>query len=285
MRPREIKDLALDVAFDRARVIWADESHPARGLILYHPMETETELLGKRAARLKGPYLVDPDPRSREMTAMSLAEKGRGLALKSGAGFLSAKLPHDPALVRGFTAAGFQAAEVTSVLEGPLPGGKDGAPPPPEPRAGGAAVRPESEDAPELLSQLGDLFYDGHHLHSPFLPDGFSRRLWRKLAEDGLRAGDPHVFARDQRQGRALGLAMGRVEGDGSLITILHVAEERRGQGLGALLLGGLFPLLAERGAAAVAAETASWNLPALGLYISLGLRPKAPLIALHAQV
>jgi ribosomal protein S18 acetylase RimI-like enzyme len=143
----------------------------------------------------------------------------------------------------------------------------------------------EEEDASDTLSQLGDLFYDGHHLHSPFLPADFSRRLWRRLAEDGLSRGDLGVFAKDVRLGSAVGLAMASLSGSEAALTVLHVNEERRDQGLGGVILKSLFASLYERGGRTIRAETASWNLPALSLYISLGLRPKAPLIALHAKI
>jgi ribosomal protein S18 acetylase RimI-like enzyme len=285
LNPRAIKDLALDVAFDRARALWVDEGHPARGLLIFHPQELESGLLGFKSARLKGPYVVDLNPVSRQKTALSLAAKGQALASRENFAFLSVKLPHDPALIRGFTEAGFSAAEITTVLEGPIRH-EDGEAYGQQPKLSGILIRPsEEEDVSTLLSQLGDLFYDGHHLHSPFLPDDFSRKLWRRLAEDGLSAGDVGIFAKDQRQGAAVGLAMAKLSGADATLTVLHVNEEKRNQGLGQLLLKNLYNVLHEKGGRTIRAETASWNLPALALYINMGLRPLAPLIALHAKI
>jgi ribosomal protein S18 acetylase RimI-like enzyme len=225
---------------------------------------------------------VDPDPAPRQKTALSLAERGKQMAERDGFKFLSIKLPHDPALIRGFTEAGFTVAEITAVLEGPVDGreiedqGRAS-------KATGVVVKAsEEEDAAELLTQLGDLFYDGHHLHSQHLPEDFSRRFWRKLAEDGLRNGDPAVFAKDQRQGTAAGFAMAKVSGSEAALTILHVNSEKRGQGLGGLLMRSLLSIIHAKGARTIRTETASWNLPALRAYISQGLTIQAPLIALH---
>ena len=285
LNAKTIKELALDAAFDRSKVIWADDSYPARGVLVFHPMELESALLGKKPARLKGPFLVDLASASRQKTAWSLAEKGKAQGLRDGCRFLSVKLPHDPALIRGFTEGGFAAAEITPVLEGPLAERRreDLSL---EPKLTGIIIRPSDEaDAAGLLSQLGDLFYDGHHLHSPFLPEDFLARLWRKLAEEGLRSGDSAVFAADQRQGRAAGFAMAALSGAEAVLSILHVNEQKRNLGLGAMILKNLFAILYEKGARTIRAETASWNLPALSLYISLGLRPRAPLIAMHAAL
>ncbi|MDR2339816.1 MAG: GNAT family N-acetyltransferase [Deltaproteobacteria bacterium] len=285
LAPKDIRDLALDVAFDRSKVLWADDSHPARGLLIFHPQALEGSILGHGSARLKGPYVVDPDQASRQRVAQSLAGKGKALARREGMSFLSAKLPQDPALVRGFCAVGFEFAEASTVLVGPIekePMGGTG----PKPQTLGVTLRgSEEEDVHTLLSQLGDLFYDGHHLHGPFLPEDFHRKLWRRVAEDGLSAGDVAVFAKDQRQGVALGFAMAKLQGQEATLSILHVNEERRNQGLGGLMMRHLLGVLRDKGASSIRAETAAWNLPALSLYLSLGLRPRAPLVALHAML
>jgi ribosomal protein S18 acetylase RimI-like enzyme len=279
-----IKELALDVAFDRSRVLWADDGHPARGFVIFHPQELETALLGSKSARLKGPFVVDADPASRQRLSLNLALKGISLGLREDYRFLSAKLPHDPSMIRGFAEAGFSVAEVTSVLSGPVSAPEISGLSR-EPDRGAVIVKSaEEEDASELLSRLGDLFYDGHHRHGPFLPEDFSRRLWRALAEKGLREGDLAVFARGEREG-TLAFAMAGLSGEEAVLNILHVNPDKRGQGLGRRVLNELLKELFSKGARRIKAETASWNLPALSLYISLGLRPAAPLMAMHAKL
>jgi ribosomal protein S18 acetylase RimI-like enzyme len=285
MGAKEIKDLALEVAFDRSKVIWADDSHPARGLLIFHPQELESALLGHGSARLKGPFVVELDHAQRQRVALSLANRAKALARRDGFAFLSAKLPQDPSLVRGFGEAGFFVAEMTTVLGGPI-GEGEGEDPGASPKLAGVSLKSaEEEDVHGLLSQLGDLFYDGHHLHGPFLPEGFARDLWRRLVEDGLSEGQAAVFARDQRQGQALGFAMARLSGDQASLSVLHVNKGRRNQGLGGLILRRLLSVLHGRGGRAIRVETASWNLPALSLYLSFGLRPLAPLVAMHAKI
>ncbi|MDR2406352.1 MAG: GNAT family N-acetyltransferase [Deltaproteobacteria bacterium] len=284
--PKLIKDLALDVAFDRSKVLWVDDKHPAMGLIIFHHQDLETQILGYKTARLKGPYVVDLDPISREKTALSLAAKSRVLAKLENYQFLSVKLPHDPSLIRGFTEAGFVTAEISTVLEGPIKPQNKGSENTPTPKLGSVIVKSAEEvDLSSLLNQLGDLFYDGHHLHSPFLPEDFSRKFWNRLTQDGLSRGDIAIFAIDQRNGTALGFAMAELIGDFSILSILHVNEDRRNLGLGSLLMNNLFTRLHQRGGRTIKAETASWNLPALSLYISFGLKPRAPLMALHAKI
>jgi GNAT superfamily N-acetyltransferase len=60
------------------------------------------------------------------------------------------------------------------------------------------------------------------------------------------------------------------------------VAEERRGEGLGRLLLSEIVRRLLGMGLGDLDVETACWNLPALSLYQDLGLKPRPPLMALH---
>jgi GNAT superfamily N-acetyltransferase len=270
------------VAEGKARAVWADDGHPARGFILYRERPLETELLGRGSAALQGPYLVDSDPSARQRRTAHMAARALQLSASLGAGFVSVKTAHDPAILRGFMEAGFRVAEATSCLEGPIPDPAEAAAPPPRP----AGVRLEDGaglDARAVLDGLGDLFYDGHHLHGPFLPEGFSGRLWRKVAERDLSSpGRPSLVALDSRQDAPVGLAAGSVSGRRAALTILHVAEIRRGQGLGRLLLRALSEALYGMGARTLSAETASWNLPALSLYADAGMRHTAPLMALH---
>jgi GNAT superfamily N-acetyltransferase len=281
MDPGQVREASMLVADGKAQVVWADESHPAMGLILYRARIMETRLLGYGSAVLQGPFMVDPDPDARQRKTGTMAAKALEIARSRSVKFVSVKTSHDPAALRGFADAGFRVAEVTTCLEGPI--GEPGEVPT-APRAAGVLIRPAGgEIAGAVLDGLGDLFYDGHHLHGPFLPEDFSGRLWRMVAERDLASDDcPSLVAEDQRTGEPVGLAVGTVSGKRANLTILHVTESRRGQGLGKLLLSSLSALLYGRGARTLAAETASWNLPALSLYVSSGMRHTAPLMALH---
>ncbi|MDR2612330.1 MAG: GNAT family N-acetyltransferase [Deltaproteobacteria bacterium] len=311
----DVREVSMLVADGKAQVVWADESHPARGLLLYRARELETELLGHGSAMLQGPFLVEPDPDGRQERTGLMAARALEIARGRGDRFLSVKTYHDPAVLRGYSDAGFRVAEVATRLAGPLPllAGEGAAPRPagvvvrplgrPAGEAPGSAAAPmggapagvvgggraggaETGDPDEVravLDGLGDLFYDGHHLHGPFLPDGFSGRLWRLVAERDLSSGRfSALVASDTRRGEPVGLATGSLKGERASLAIIHVAQRRRGQGLGRLLLSALSSDLYERGGRTIEAETASWNLPALTLYLDAGMRPTAPLMALH---
>ncbi|MDR3154917.1 MAG: GNAT family N-acetyltransferase [Deltaproteobacteria bacterium] len=279
----QVREASMLVAEGKAQVIWADESHPARGLTLYRERLLETELLGYGSAMLQGPFLVDPEADGRQRKTRDMAAKALSAAAVKGARFLSVKTYHDPAVLRGFSDAGFRLAEVISCLEGPL-GDPAAEPERSSQRSGGIRIKgTEDADPAEILDALGDLFYDGHHLHGPFLPEGFSGRLWRMVAARDLASpACSSVMAVDTRLNVPVGLAVGAVSAGRAFLTIFHVAERRRGQGLGRLLLSGLSGAMWERGARTLSVETASWNLPALSLYLNAGLRPRAPLAALH---
>ncbi|MDR1164778.1 MAG: GNAT family N-acetyltransferase [Deltaproteobacteria bacterium] len=281
MGAKEIKEAALAVASGGAQVIWVEESHPARGLALLQRQEIESELLGGGAGRLKGPFLVDPEASSRQEKTFSLATKAKWLAKGLSYRFLSVKSVHDPAIIRGYNEAGFQAAEITTRLGGPIA--------PADPQSLGTLKNPgvtlaraQGGEGARLLKGLGDLFYDGHYLHGPSLPPDFSRRLWAKVAEEALTRGDLALFALDPRAGEPVGLALASQNGAEAYLLILHVAEEKRREGLGRFLLLNLLSELWRAGARTLKAETASWNLPALSLYLGVGLKPAASLVALH---
>jgi ribosomal protein S18 acetylase RimI-like enzyme len=278
---REIKDLALEVANGKALVIWVDDSHPARGLLVMRERELETELLGYGSVMLKGPYLVDPDPVSRQKTTSLLVKKAKGLASSLKASFLSAKTTHDPAVLRGFLEEGFTMAEIDSCLCGPiLPEDKDAGL---SPRIPGIEFLPAKDaDAESVAEELGELFYDGHHLHGPFLPENFSKRLWRKILVREIKAGKPSLAAIETRRNKTLGLALADIYGSEATLTILHINEERRNEGLGSLLLKNIMLILYKEGGRSLYVETASFNIPALNLYASAGLKAVAPKVALH---
>jgi ribosomal protein S18 acetylase RimI-like enzyme len=281
LKPWEIREMAFDVADDKSQVLWVEETHPALGLMTMKERQLEGSLLGFGSALLKGPFLVDPDPSSRQKKTLSLALKARELAKQSSYNFLTAKTTHDPAVLRGFMDAKFSLAEIITRLAGPIPESikEDDN----KKKLGGIVLEtPDPQDGPAILEELGDLFYDGHHLHGPFLSGGFAGRLWSKVAARDLKNQNPALVLRDTRQNSFVGIATGYLVGSEAMLSILHVHESRRGRGLGSVLLRELMVKLYEKGARTLSAETASWNLPALSLYISLGLRPVSPLVALH---
>jgi ribosomal protein S18 acetylase RimI-like enzyme len=292
LRAKDIKEAALKVAGGQALAIWVDESHPAMGLALYQPQLLESQLLGYGAGRLFGPYLVDPVDAQRQERGRILAHKAMEKARGFGTRFLSIKTGQDPAVIRGLCAAGFQVAEIITRLCGSLgvllAGSED------SPRldtgrgglSGLSLLEPgDPKEAVSWLEMLGDLFYDGHHRHSPFLPPDLSGSLWRAVASRLLEEKSPSLFLWDGRQKAPVAMALAQLDGDEAFLAVMHVAEECRNQGLGAYLLRQLSKNLRQAGAQNLWAETASWNLPALALYQSLGLKPQAPTLALHAEL
>jgi GNAT superfamily N-acetyltransferase len=282
---KQIKEAALSVANGEAVVLWVDDSHPARGLAVCRSQAVETALLGKLSLRLSGPWLVEPDPQERFQSTKIIAAKAKELAKVGTQVFLSIKTWHDPAIIRGLSAEGFQVASITSRLTGPIETHHFTEYPFLH-HSGLALVKPDLPDFERWLDELGPLFYDGHHLHGPYLEAAFQQKLWREVALREIKRKQPALFLLEERSQRPIGLAMAGLEdSNSSVLTILHIAEDRRGEGLGRLLIKELFRLLHSISIKEIAVETACFNLPALGLYQSLGLKPQAPLIAFHLLV
>jgi ribosomal protein S18 acetylase RimI-like enzyme len=78
---------------------------------------------------------------------------------------------------------------------------------------------------------------------------------------------------------------MAELSGEGSTLTILHLNEEKRNQGLGNLLMRNLLLKIHQKGGKTMHSEIVSWNLSALALYISFGLKPLAHLMAIYAKI
>jgi ribosomal protein S18 acetylase RimI-like enzyme len=224
--------------------------------------------------------MVEPDGSLRCRNARTIAAKGKELAKKAGGRFLSIKTWHDPSVIRGLIDEGFQVAEIGARLCGRLDQGahKDDF----GKIAGVSLRRPKNYEWAAWVESLGELFFDGHLRHGPYLSPGFQNSLWREVAARDMRRGQPFVFLWQDRPERPIGLAWGSLDGPSGVLMAIHVAEERRGQGLGAFLATALFRQMYQMGARELTVETASWNLPALRLYQGLGLSPVAPLMTLH---
>ena len=185
--------------------------------------------------------------------------------------------------MRGFLAEGFLLAEIGSCLKGPVSEEKDLQP---LPKMSGLQIVPaDTLKAEAIMAELGELFYDGHHLHCPLLPEGFSKDLWRRVLIRDIKAGKPALILSDLRGKRAAGLALADIQGPDATLSAISVGEEHRGRGLGKALLKNMMPLLHRKGARTLSAETASYNIPALSLYLSSGLRPASPKVALHRML
>ncbi|MDR0356167.1 MAG: GNAT family N-acetyltransferase [Deltaproteobacteria bacterium] len=279
-----IKETALAVSYGESAVLWVNDSYPSQGLMLCRPQQLESDLLGAGSLRLTGPWMVDLEPASRWAKAKSLAAKAKVLAEQSRCRFLSIKTWHDPAVLRGLIDGGFQLAEIIAVFSGPLT---------PEDAKDKSRLRPAGVSFRKPLSwefegwfeAFEELFYDGHLLHGPFLAPDFQMKLWKEVALRELAAGSPFVFLWQDRPEKLLGLAWGSLKGPEASLSAIHVVEGRRGQGLGSYLAGALFKQMSVRGGREIRAETSSWNLPAQALYRSLGLKTRAPLIALHMML
>jgi ribosomal protein S18 acetylase RimI-like enzyme len=281
LRAGDIKEAALKVASGQGSVVWVDDSYPARGLLIRLEQPLETLVLGRRSVRLMGPWLMEPDHHERQRKTVLLAQKAKDV--EPGPEFVAVKAIHDPAIIRGFCQAGFQVAEISALLSGPLK--VELLPEFPFVRHAGLSLRtPGPGEGEKWLTQLGELFYDGHYLHGPYLPADFSAKLWRAVAQSHFSQSQPALFLWEEPSQRPVAMALATVNGQEASLLALVVAEDRRSQGLGRVLLLELVRELTSQGVQSLAVETASYNLPALALYQGLGLSVRAPLIALHSQ-
>jgi ribosomal protein S18 acetylase RimI-like enzyme len=283
LSPDLIRDVAGRVGRGGAVPLWVEEGRPARGLAVYAPSAWESDFFGYGCARVLGPFLAAEDQRDREARVRRLARQAADRARAQGHRLVTAKIFHDPAVLRGFLAEGFVLAEIGAALAGTVPGEEAPAAPP----AGFRFL--EREDLPDLAEEiadaLGDFCYDGHYRHDPEPGPETARRLWSPAAREDLGGrADPAVALWDIEKGRAAGLAAVRLAGQEAVLSILAVSAPYRGRGLGRLLLRESLNRLRGR-AARLRAETASYNLPALKLYQRLGLTPVAPLAALHLHL
>ncbi|MDR3203790.1 MAG: GNAT family N-acetyltransferase [Deltaproteobacteria bacterium] len=277
----EIKQAAMEVVEGKAGVLWVDESYPALGLMLYSFQSLEEILLGYRTIKLKGPWLVEGDALEREKRVGILAEKAKVLALERGVGLITIKTGQDPAVLRALTSQGFQLAEISTRFKGSL----NNISPPEYPflkHPGLSLKKAKGPERQSWLEQLGDLFYDGHYLHGPYLEPDFQNKLWRQVTLRELNKLQPALFLWDERSDKPVGLALASLFSTQASLTVLYLSENKRGQGLGRLLVLELIRLLRSLGVNELFVETASWNLPALAVYRTLGLKFISPLVALH---
>jgi ribosomal protein S18 acetylase RimI-like enzyme len=224
---------------------------------------------------------VEPDQAERQRKTAILAQKAKDF--EPGQEFFAVKASHDPAIVRGFAQAGFQVAEIGASLSGSIAG--DLWPEFPFTRREGLSLKiPGPRDGEKWLSQLGDLFYDGHYLHGPYLPSDLSAKLWRAVCLSHFSQNQPSLFLWEDFGQRPVAVALASVSGEEARLVALHVTEGRRGQGLGRALLLEMERVLAGLKAKTLTVETSSYNLPALALYQSVGLKAQAPFITLHSQ-
>jgi GNAT superfamily N-acetyltransferase len=279
LKPAEVKEAALKVAGGLASVVWVDEGYPARGLLIRHDQPLESIILGYPAARLLGPWLLEPDQAERQRKTALLAQKAKDLS--PGPVFLAARTCQDPAIVRGFGQVGFQVADIASELSGPLM--EELIPEFPFTRREGLSLRtPGPGEGESWLTQLGELFYDGHYLHGPSLPPDFSAKLWRAACVSHFAQNQPALFLWEDFGQRPVAMALAAAKGSEASLVVLHVAEDRRGQGLGRLLLLEMERVLSRLAVKTLNVQTSSYNLPALALYQGLGLKTMAPAITLH---
>jgi Acetyltransferases len=283
LSPDFIRETAARVSRGEARPLWVEERHPARGLAVYASSPWECDFFGFSCARLSGPYMVVEDQRDRENRVRKLARLAIDQGRRDQVSLITLKTFHDPAILRGFLAENFILAEIGAALNGPIPETEPNI----ERPLGFLFLEPEDlpELAEEVVSGLGDFFYDGHYRHDPDPGPEAARRLWSQVAlEDLSGRADPALVLWDRKKDRPVGLATARLMGREAELSILAVSVHYRGRGLGRLILGETLKRLQGR-ADLLKVETASYNLPALNLYLSLGLRMAAPLAALHCHL
>lgn len=278
-----IRETAARVSRGEALPLWVEERHPARGLAVYVPSPWESDFFGFGCAGLLGPFMVVEDQRDRENRVRKLARLAIEQGRREQRSLIALKTFHDPAVLRGFLAENFILAEIGAALSGPIPETDHSL----ERPAGFLFLEPE--DLPDLTEEvvagLGDFFYDGQFRHDPDLGPEAARRLWGQIAREDLSGrADPALVLWDRKKDRPVGLATVRILGQEAELAILAVSVHYRGRGLGRLILRETLKRLEGR-ANLLKVEAASYNLPALNLYQSLGLRLAAPLVALHRHL
>ncbi|MDR1921084.1 MAG: GNAT family N-acetyltransferase [Candidatus Adiutrix sp.] len=283
--PGFISEVAARVGRGEAAPLWVEERHPARGLAIYSPSPWESEFFGFGTARLLGPFMVAERQRDRENRVRKLARLAIDRALAGQARLITLKTFHDPAVLRGFLGEGFIMAEIGATLERPAP---DEEAPAAVPAGfvflGETELRPAGMAA-EAATALGDFFYDGHYRHDPTPGPETACRMWRQtVLEDLTGAAAPVLALWDGRKDRLAAVATARIAANEAALSILAVTRPYRRRGLGRLILLEMLNRLRGK-SAIIRAETASYNLPALRLYHSLGFVNAAPLAALHYHV
>lgn len=283
--PDFIRAAAAEVSRGEAEALWVEERHPAKGLAIFRLSSWESDFFGFNCARLLGPFMVVEDQGDREARVASLARQTAGLARGKKVKLVTIKTFHDPAVLRGFLAEGFVLAEIGAALTGIIGKEKETAeavPPPGFVFLDGEDIK---EVAREVVSAMGDFFYDGHYRHDPLPGPEEARRLWSKVAADDLDGlAETAIVLWDRKKDRPAGLATVRTSGREASLSILAVRPQYQGRGLGRIILTEILGRLAGL-ATRLRVETASYNLPALKLYYSLGLTPAAPLAALHLHL
>ena len=281
LTPDFIREAAARVGRGEAAPLWVDERHPARGLMIYACSPWESEVFGFGCARLSGPFMVVEGQRDRETRVRRLAR----LAIERGRAderlLMTIKTFHDPAVLRGFMAEDFVLAEIGASLSGPVPEEEISLD-----RPAGFLFLEETDRAEltdEIVAGLGDFFYDGHYRHDSSPGPEAARRMWSLVLKNDLSGeAKPVVVLWDRKKDRVAGLATVHLNGHAAHLNIMAVTPPYQGRGLSGLILGEALNRLRALGVTTLSAETASYNLPALGLYHRLGLKPTTPLAAFH---
>lgn len=285
IEPEFIRETAAKVAAGKALPLWVEERHPARGLAVYIGSPWESEILGLPCGRLAGPFMVVEDQIDRENRVRKLARLAIEQGKLAGHKMIISKTIHDPAVLRGFLAEGFVLAEIGASLKGDVPE-ESGRPLESLPQGfcflSGEELKEVAEEAVETL---GDFFYDGHFRHDPVPGPEAAARLWSRVALDDLNGlAEPALLLWDRSRNRAGGLATVRRDGYRARLSILAVSPHYQGRGFGRRLMAEVLSRLEGR-AREIDVETSSYNLPALSLYLSLGLVHTTPLAALHCHL
>ncbi|KXS55866.1 MAG: hypothetical protein AMR96_05940 [Candidatus Adiutrix intracellularis] len=214
--PEYIRETAARVSQGEATVLWAERSHPARGLVIYEASPEESTFFGFSCARLWGPYLMVKEQRDREIRVRKLARLAINLFQTRDDHFLTLKTSHDPASLRGFLAEGFILAEIGATLISPVP------------KIPGAAEdrlpnfifleqTKASKLASNLVAELGIFFYDGHLRHDSEVGPEAADRFWSaRLAGDLAGAAQETIILWDRPKDRVAGLATARLNKQGA---------------------------------------------------------------------
>lgn len=98
----------------------------------------------------------------------------------------------------------------------------------------------------------------------------FSNPWTEKMLESELESA-LSVLLTEEREGKTVGYALGRVVADEAELLKICVVAEWRNRGIAEKMLSGLLEKMREKGAAACFLEVRSKNSPAISLYEKLG--------------
>lgn len=183
-----------------------------------------------------------------------------------GVRWLYALVPPAPEAIRAAEAHSFALTDIRVEFAGPPPGGRG---------PGGATVRRfRDEDLPALLRLAAISHTDSRFFADPRVPEGRAALLFQRWIERDC-APHPDAWAGvAESDGRPVGYVTASLDGSRrGWIRLIAVAEQARGRGVGAALVGAAGAWMRERGAVEARVVSQGRNRAARRLYQQGGLQ------------